>query len=107
MSLGKLDKQQLLSLLSLEFISFEIVMSIKKVINVWVIENINFYGKIIEPETEEHKHKCIVFNAFFHFQVHILLGYIVRMIYVFNFTMISHLGAFESYAHCIHCNLGN
>lgn len=64
MSLRKLDKQQLLSLWSLEFISFEIVMSIKKLINVWGIESINFYGKIIEPETGEHKYKCVVFNPF-------------------------------------------
>lgn len=68
---------------------FEIVISIKKLINVWVIENINFYGKIIEPETEGHKFKCIVFNSFFRFQAHSHLGDIVRMIYVFNFTMIS------------------
>lgn len=80
----------------MEFISFEIVMSIKKLINVWVTENINFYRKIIERETEEHKYKCIVFNAFFHFQAHVLLGDIVRMIYVFNFTMISDLRALES-----------
>lgn len=97
MSLRKLDKQQLLSLWSLEFISFEIVMSIKKkLINVWGIESINFCGKIIEPETGEHKYKCVVFNAFSHFQVHNLLGDIVRMMYVFNFTMISDPRALES-----------